>query len=132
MEKTFQVDITFLGQVFLEDNSSTKENITKAIIFKELDQTDSSQHLLHFLIASILEYKKGEGGGEDKVFIEHEKMYSLAVKAISTLIVIGDGITEGDKTQILADSFALLNFGDWFATKKALPFFIKSRTNLVK
>lgn len=132
MENTFQIDITFLSRELQQDNTFQEQNITKKFTFKELQQTDSSQHMLHFLIASILEYKKGEGGGEDKIFIEHEKMYSLAVKAISTLLVIGDGITEGDKTQVLADSFALLNFGDWFATKKALPFFIKSRANLVK
>jgi len=132
MENTFQLDITFLSRELQQDNTFQEENVTKKFTFKELNQTDSSQHMLHFLIASILEFKKGEGGADDKVFIEHEKMYSLAVKAINALIVIGDGITEADKTQVLADSFALLNFGDWFATKKALPFFIKSRTNLVK
>lgn len=134
MANTFTRELTFLSKVFNEETDGWDPgNVTKELTFKELDQTDGQQHLLHFLIASILEYKKGEGGGEDKIFIEYDKMYSLATKAINTLLVTGAGsASEAEKTQILADSFALLNFGDWFATHKALPFFIKSRTNLVK
>jgi hypothetical protein len=130
---TFKREVTFLSNVVNEDtNILEKQTVTKEVTFNELDETNSNQHLLHFLIASILEYKKGEGGGEDKIFIEHDKMYKLAVESIKNLMVLGDGITETDKTQILANSFALINFGDWFATNKAVPFFIKSRISLVK
>ena len=130
---TFHVEITFLAKVLQDDDVTFKtEKVTKRIAFRELDQQDSSQHLLHFLIASIMEYKPGEGGGQDKMFIGFEKMYELSKLAIKTLLIIGEGVSEGDRTQILADSGALVNFGDWFATVKALPFFIKLRTNLVK
>ena len=54
MEKTFKRDIVFLSKKLLDDDVTWEDgDVTKTITFKELDRTDNSQHILHFLIATI-------------------------------------------------------------------------------
>jgi hypothetical protein len=125
MENTYSIDITFLAKVLGDDDQTwIDQDVTKKVTFKELDRRSNDQHLLHFLISTMISFEKGEGGLPDKIWIEYSKMHDLAKAAINTLMIVGDGVTEADKTQILADSFALINFSEIFSATKCLPFFL--------
>jgi len=82
------------------------------------------------MISAIFDIVAGKGGAEDKVTIDSDKLYDLAERAISLLLVPAKSgepeVNETEKAEILNDSFALLRFGRWFADNKSTPFFLKS------
>jgi len=138
MDNTFQTDITFISKVFNEATTQYDDTeITKTITLKELNRNDRSQHKLHFMIGSIFDVVPGKGGAPASVEVKSDALYDVSSRAIEILTVIdkdgkNGGITESEQTEILNDSLALLNFGEWFASKKALPFFLKSKEKLIK
>jgi hypothetical protein len=135
MEKVFKKEITFISKQPVME--ATKENkvgdiieveVTKEAVFKEISRTNRSQHKLHSTLLSMegVIYKDGNG----KLRIDGGELMNLSSLAIDTLLVVGaNGFTEGDKTEVLNDSFALINTGIWLFEHKLAPFFSTFKMN---
>ncbi len=131
---TFVREITFLSPQF-DGTNHTEVPTTKEVIFKDLDSRDQEQHKLHFKIMSLFSGKRAgdEDADEDekpedrakrRILMDTDLVYELTVAAVKKLAIVGDqGITKIDRQEILADSKALIPFGMWFLTEKAIPFF---------
>jgi hypothetical protein len=130
----FEKEISFLSKTFDQDEISTDTNgwkeieVSKTASFHELSRTDRRQHKLHFMMIALFEANAAENGEEAKMTIDSDKLYDLTSKAVKTLLVIDERFTEGDKTEFLNDSLALLNFGMWLLGEHIRPFF----SNLMK
>lgn len=122
--QTYERGVSYIGKVF--DSVSKQwadDTITKTACFKELNRVDRSQHKLHFKLIAILEDNMGEDTEEGRLKISTDGLYDLTAKAIKTLLVVDDKFTESDRTELLNDSIAILEFGMWFMKEKVPPFF---------
>jgi hypothetical protein len=135
MEKVFKKEITFLSKVAVME--ATDENkvgdvieveVTKTAVFKEISRTNRSQHKLHSTLLSMegVIYKDANG----KFRIDGGELMTLSALAIETLLIVdNNNFTEGDKTEVLNDSFALINTGIWLFEHKLAPFFSTFKMN---
>lgn len=122
MERTFTKEISWISYE-LNDNTKGLEEVQKTanVTFKSLNQTDKSQHKLHFMIISM--FQSGDG---DAAKLDSDVLYDITVKAVNQLVVCDENFKERDKTEFLHDSMALLQFGLWLFGNQFAPFFQKS------
>lgn len=130
MENTFQKEIKFISKTF-DGTNHVRSRVSKTATFQELDATVKTQHLLHFKITSLFKPTNEDTSAlmneeeikKRAVKIDDEVLYEVTVKTINTLLVLDQEFTVSDKNEFLADSGALLAFGNWFLVDKVAPFF---------
>lgn len=113
----FDKEITFLSKEFI-GTEWVEKPVIKVAKFKEFSRTDKDQHKLHFMMISLF-----ESGENDTARIDSDKMYDITVKAVKTLLIIGEDFNDTNKNEFLNDSGALFSFGMWLFEAKIIPFF---------
>lgn len=126
-EATFKHKVVFRSKT-LKGTEVVKENTEKIVTIKQLDQGDTSQHRLHFMIMSLYR-KKVSINGDDKetrMEMDSDALYDITYRAIQILFVTDEYFTEIDLAELLADSMAILRFGLWFLETHVVPFIAAS------
>lgn len=122
---TFKKEISYKAKVFdtVKDRWVMKK-IVKDVSFSELDETDTTQHRLHFRIMSLYKTKMSVVDGEKQgVYLDSDTLYDITVEAVKKLAVIDDSsFTAQDLKEFTSCSLSLLNFGQWFLGEHILPF----------
>lgn len=121
---TFKKEISYKSKHF--DTHTSKwimKKIKKEVSFSELDETEQSQHRLHFRIMSLYKTKMSVIDGEKTgVYLDSDTLYDITVEAVKKLAILDESFTEQDLKEFTLCSLSLLNFGQWFLGEHILPF----------
>lgn len=118
---TFQHKIHYMSNVLDDEKGRVeKKRVDKIVHFKELDETDTNQHDLHFKLFSL--YRTKSNGIDSSVVIDTTVLREITVEAIKLLVVLDENFTHVDLKEFLASSLGLLKFALWFAENHLLPF----------
>ena len=124
---TYTKEITFVTKVLGDNDKWEKQKVTKTATFKELDDTDKSQHRLHFQLLAIFQSfdtgKGSQGSEKTKAKIDPEGLYDITVLAVNTLLVFSEQFSEADKNELLNSSSAIMQLAFWLLAEKLTPFF---------
>lgn len=119
---TFQKEIRYQSKELVGTHFQ-KVKKKRTVTFNELDETEQSQHRLHFRIMSLYKSKMSVVEGEEtQVQIDTDTLYDITVESIKKLVVLDEGFREIDLKEFLACSLATLKFGLWFLEEHILPF----------
>jgi hypothetical protein len=124
--KTFKKEIKFSIKNFnVEKNEWEDIIVTKTATFKELSQTDSTQHQLIFLVSPLF-VEQRQIGGETKMIADPVVLLDLTKASINCLLIEDTEFNIQDKIEFLNDGFALFRFGQWFLQNKFSGFFFNT------
>ena len=128
--ETFEKEIEYESTTIDVDNKLVKIKARKIAMFKELNQTDRTQHKLHWQIVQAIQESVSEDiepGEKQKVLLNTDAVYDLTRKAIRTLFVPNPECSQKENEQFLeeflCDSGAMFEFGFWLLAEKFAPFF---------
>jgi hypothetical protein len=102
-----------------EYNKWKRSRVKKQATFKELDEDDPDQHLLHFQIA---DYFMAQGDDVSKFKIEDS--YAITRLFIKEQLVPDENFTAKDKELFLGNSRSIMKFAFWVMKNKVSPFFL--------
>ncbi len=110
------------------DGNPILEPVEKQASFYKLSQTDPRQCRLFFMMRPLYQELKVIGEEKATMIANPSIMFDLAMYAIDALLIIDDKFTETDKKEFKNDTFAVLDFAEWFL-EEATPFFLKYFTS---
>jgi hypothetical protein len=120
---TFEKDITFFNPAFFDGEKHIEKEETKVCTFKDLSRIDRDQHELHFMIMNAYEIRGNKVKFDPTQVLDMTDKFIEICMITSTDASIPNAVTEQDRSQILNDSLAKLDFGRWLLKEKFAPFF---------
>lgn len=124
---TFKKEISYKSKHF--DTAKSKwvmKKVKKEVTFSELDETEQSQHRLHFKIMALYKQKMAIIDGEQTgMTLDTDTLYDITVESVKKLVVLDDSFNAQDLKEFTSCSLSLLNFGQWFLGEHVVPFIIE-------